>query len=179
MSKKVLILSSSPRRGGNSDRLCDRFMDGAREAGHEVEKLFLRDFKINYCTGCNTCFNGAKPCPQRDDAAGILTKMAEADVIVMASPVYFYTVCAQMKTLIDRACARYLEMTGKEFYFIVTAAEESIPAMERTVECFRGFLDCLNDPKERGVVYGVGAWHAGEVVGTPAMREAYEAGRHI
>lgn len=179
MSKKVLILSSSPRRGGNSDRLCDRFMEGALEASNQVEKLFLRDFKIDYCTGCNTCFNGVKPCPQRDDAAEILTRMVEADVIVMASPVYFYTVCAQMKTLIDRACARYLEMTGKEFYFIVTAAEESIPAMERTVECFRGFLDCLENAKERGVVYGVGAWHVGEIEHTPAMLEAYEAGHSV
>lgn len=176
MKKHIVILSSSPRRGGNSDKLCDRFLEGAREAGHEVEKIFLKDFKINYCTGCNTCFNGAKPCPQRDDAAGILAKMVAADVIVMASPVYFYTVSAQMKTLIDRACARYLEMTGKEFFFIVTAAEQSIPAMQRTIACFRGFLDCLGNPQEKGVVYGVGAWHVGEIDGTPAMREAYEAG---
>lgn len=179
MPKKVLVLSSSPRRGGNSDRLCDRFMEGAREAGHEVEKVFLRDFEINYCTGCNSCFNGDKPCPQHDDAAGVLARMVAADVIVMASPVYFYTVCAQMKTLIDRACARYLEMSGKEIYFIVTAAERSIPAMERTVECFRGFLDCLESPHERGIVYGVGAWHMGEIEGSPAMDEAYVMGKSV
>ena len=55
MAKKVLILSSSPRRGGNSDLLCDRFMAGAQQAGHDVEKIFLRDKKINYCTGCGVC----------------------------------------------------------------------------------------------------------------------------
>ena len=129
MARKVLIISSSPRRGGNSDLLCDRFMEGAREAGLEVEKVFLKDLKINYCTGCNRCYNGEHPCPQRDDAAGVLEKMVAADVIVMATPVYFYTVCGQMKTLIDRCCARYTEMTDKEFYFILTAAEESIPMM--------------------------------------------------
>ena len=102
-------------------------MEGAREAGLEVEKVFLKDLKINYCTGCNRCYNGEHPCPQRDDAAGVLEKMVAADVIVMATPVYFYTVCGQMKTLIDRCCARYTEMTDKEFYFILTAAEESIP----------------------------------------------------
>ena len=80
----------------------------------------------------------------------MIGKMVEADVIVMATPVYFYTLCAQMKTLIDRTCARYTEMGGKEFYFILTAAEESVEMMERTVECFRGFLDCLDDPEERG-----------------------------
>lgn len=63
MARKVLIISSSPRRGGNSDLLCDRFMEGAREAGLEVEKVFLKDLKINYCTGCNRCYNGEHPCP--------------------------------------------------------------------------------------------------------------------
>lgn len=75
MAKKVLILSSSPRRGGNSDLLCDRFMEGACEAGLEVEKVFLKDLKINYCTGCNRCYNGEHPCPQQDDAARVLAKM--------------------------------------------------------------------------------------------------------
>lgn len=179
MAKKVLILSSSPRRGGNSDRLCDRFMAGAQQAGHEVEKIFLKDRRIGYCTGCGACYGGAGPCPQKDDAAGVIGKMVEADVIVMATPVYFYTLSAQMKTLIDRCCARYLEMKGKEFYFILTAAEESVPMMERTVECFRGLLDCLEDPREKGVVYGGGAWRAGDIEGMPAMDEACHGARRI
>lgn len=174
--KKILILSSSPRRGGNSDLLCDEFMRGARQAGHAVEKIFLRDCEVGYCTGCGACYNGEKPCPQRDDAAAILDRMVEADVIVMATPVYFYTMSAQMKTLIDRCCARYLEMGGKEFWFIVAAAENDVAAMERTIEGFRGFTDCLDDPHERGVIYGVGAWKPGEVRDTPAMEAAYRAG---
>ena len=178
MSKKVLILSSSPRRGGNSDTLCDEFLRGAQEAGHEVEKIFLKDKTIHYCTGCGVC-NEGKPCPQKDDAPEIVRKMVAADVIVLATPVYFYTMSAQMKTLIDRCCARYLEMKGKEFYFILTAAEESVPMMERTVECFRGLLDCLEDPREKGVVYGVGAWRAGDIEGMPAMDEAYAMGRGV
>ena len=117
MAKKVLILSSSPRRGGNSDTLCDEFMRGAAESNHEVEKIFLRDKTIHYCTGCSTCSLYQKPCPQKDDAAEIIEKMVDADVIVMATPVYFYTISAQMKTLIDRCCGRYTEMNGKEFYF--------------------------------------------------------------
>ena len=177
--KNVLILSSSPRRGGNSDTLCDEFMQGAIESGHRVEKVFLRDKTIHPCTGCGVCSQYKKPCPQKDDAAEIIGKMLAADVIVMATPGYFYTLCAQMKTLIDRTCARYTEMGGKEFYFILTAAEESVEMMERTVECFRGFLDCLDDPEERGVVYGVGAWQAGEIEGMPAMDEVYELGRRV
>jgi multimeric flavodoxin WrbA len=91
LSKKALVLSSSPRRGGNSDLLCDQFVMGAQEAGHGAEKIFLKDKKINYCTGCSVCLNGKKSCPQKDDMAEVLEKMVAADVIVMATPVYFYT----------------------------------------------------------------------------------------
>ena len=152
MTKKILILSSSPRRGGNSDTLCDEFMRGAIESGNEAEKVFLRDKTIHYCTGCSTCSLHGKPCPQKDDAAEIIEKMVAADVIVMATPVYFYTMSAQMKTLIDRCCGLYTEMKNKEFYFIVTAAEDDRKLMERTVDTFQGFLDCLENPTIKGVV---------------------------
>ena len=102
-----------------------------------------------------------------------------ADVIVMATPVYFYTMSAQMKTLIDRCCARYLEIKDKEFYFIIAAAEESVPMMERTIDGFRGFLDCLEEPKECGTIYGVGAWKVGEINDKPSMHEAYEMGKKV
>ena len=179
MAKKVLILSSSPRRGGNSDTLCVMFAKGAAEAGHEVEKIFLGDLNINYCTGCSVCSMYGKPCPQKDGAAAVVEKMIAADVIVMGTPVYFYTMSAQMKTMIDRCCARYLEISNKEFYFIIAAAEEDKAAMERTIDGFRGFLDCLEGAEERGTVYGIGAWKMGEIKEKPAMREAYEAGLNI
>ncbi|KEJ86396.1 hypothetical protein HMPREF1002_00593 [Porphyromonas sp. 31_2] len=113
--KNVLILSSSPRRGGNSDTLCDEFMQGAIESGHRVEKVFLRDKTIHPCTGCGVCSQYKKPCPQKDDAAEIIGKMLAADVIVMATPVYFYAMSAQMKTLIDRCCGPYTEMKTRSF----------------------------------------------------------------
>lgn len=179
MPKNVLILSSSPRRGGNSDTLCDEFMRGSLEAGNETEKIFLRDKTIHYCTGCSTCSLYNKPCPQKDDAAEIINRMVAADVIVMATPVYFYTMSAQMKTLIDRCCGLYTQMKNKEFYFIATAAEDDRRLMERTIDTFQGFLDCLENPVIKGVVYGPGVWHPGEVNGTPAMQEAYEMGKQI
>ncbi len=178
MCKKVLIISSSPRQGGNSDLLCNQFAIGAQEAGNEVEKIFIKDRKINYCTGCGSCFNG-KSCPQKDDMAEVLEKMIAADTIVMATPVYFYTMSGQMKTLIDRTCARYTEISNKEFYFIVTAAVNSKPAMERTIEGFRGFTSCLVKPKEKGVIYGTGAWEKGDIVGKPAMKLAFESGKNV
>ena len=177
MSKKILIISSSPRKGGNSDLLCDQFIAGANEAGHNTEKIYVRDKKINFCTGCGTCFQGKKPCPQRDDMPEILDKIVSADVIVMATPVYFYTMCGQMKTLIDRTCARYTEISNKEFYFLITAAVGQKQALERTVEEFRGFLDCLDDSKEKGIVYGTGAWNIGDIKPSEAMQQAYKYGK--
>lgn len=179
MTKKVLILSSSPRRNGNSDTLSNEFMRGATEAGNQVEKIFLKDKRINYCTGCSVCSMYQKPCPQNDDAAEIVEKMIQADVIVMATPVYFYSMSAQMKTMIDRCCARYLEIKDKDFYFIVSAAEEDRALMERTIDGFRGFLDCLENVRECGTVYGTGAWKMGEIKDKAAMQEAYEMGRKI
>jgi multimeric flavodoxin WrbA len=179
MKKKVLVLSSSPRRGGNSDLLCDQFTNGVQQTGHHVDKIFLKDKKINYCTGCGTCIDRGKSCSQKDDMAEVLDKMVGADVIVMATPVYFYTMCAQMKTLIDRTCARYTEIKNKEFYFIVTAADTNNRAMERTLEEFRGFTYCLEDAKEKGVIYGTGAWDKGEIKGKPAMEEAFKAGMSV
>ena len=179
MAKRVLILSSSPRRGGNSDTLCDEFMRGAVEGNNEVEKIFLRDKTIHYCTGCSVCSLEKKPCPQKDDAAGIIEKMLAADVIVMSTPVYFYTMSAQMKTLIDRCCGLYTEMKDKEFYFIATAAEDDRKLLERTIDTFQGFLDCLERPVIKGVILGAGVWHVGEIKDKLAMQEAYAMGRKI
>jgi len=180
MTKKVLILSASPRKGGNSDVLCDEFLKGAKEAGNEVEKIFLRDKKINYCCGCGLCnTNDYTACSQKDDMEEILEKMMAADVIVMATPVYFYTLNAQMKTLIDRCCSRYTRIVNKEFYFIAAAADGRNAALERTFECFRGFTDCLSGAVEKGLIYASGVWQKNDVLNTPYCQQAYEMGKNV
>ena len=176
--KNILILSSSPRRGGNSDTLCDEFTQGAMEAGNHVEKIFLRDKTIHPCTGCSTCSLYKKTCPQKDDAAEIIAKMLAADVIVMATPVYFYAISAQMKTLIDRCCGPYTEMKNKEFYFIATAAENDERIMGRIVANFMGFLDCLENPTVKGTLFCGGVWHVGDIKGNPALQQAREMGKN-
>jgi multimeric flavodoxin WrbA len=111
--------------------------------------------------------------------APILDSMIAADVIVLASPVYFYTMCAQMKTVIDRTVARYTKITNKDFYFIVTAADSNKAALERTIEGFRGFTSCLPGAKEKGVVYGAGAWEIGDILKSHAMKQAFEMGKAL
>lgn len=178
MSKNVLIISASPRRGGNSDALCDQFLAGAQAAGHKVEKVFLRDHQINYCMGCGVC-NSSHKCVQQDDMAPLIDKMLAADVLVLSTPVYFYSMDAQLKTFIDRCVPRYTDMSGKEVYFIISAADNSKKNMTSTLEALRGFTrDCLEGTIEKGVLYGIGAWKTGEVKSLPVYQEAYEAGKN-
>ena len=103
--------------------------------------------------------------------------MVNADVLVLASPVYFYSVSAQIKALIDRTVARYTEIKNKGLYYIIAAADPDVSRMERTIECFRGFAFCLEGSVEKGVVYGVGAWNKGEIKALPSMAQAYEMGK--
>ncbi len=179
MAKKVLILSGSPRVGGNSDLLCDEFMKGALEAGNRVEKINVATRKIGFCRGCYHCESHAGVCALKDDMAEVLEKMLAADAIVMATPVYFYAICAQLKAVIDRSVARWLEFKDKEFYYIMTSAEDSDEVMACTLECLRGFAACLEGSVEKGVVYGKGVQGKGEVKGSPYMKQAYEMGKRV
>ena len=179
MPKKVLIISASPRKGGNSDTLCDEFMRGATEAGHTVKKVRLAEQKIGYCTGCGVC-NQTHQCILKDDMTGLLDTMKAADVIVLATPVYFYAMNGQLKTFIDRCVPKYTEIKDKDFYFIITAADTDKGIMEKVIESLRGFTrDCLSDAHEKGIIYGLGVWQAGDVKRTPALNEAYEMGKKV
>ena len=158
--------------------LCDEFMRGAKENGNEVEKIRVSEMQIGYCRACYACESTGK-CAIKDDMAEVLQKMIDADVIVLASPVYFYSIDAQLKALIDRTVARWLEVKDKEFYFIMTAADHEAEAMETTLACFRGYADCVNGAKEMGVVYAAGVYKKGEVADTKAMNEAYKMGLKV
>lgn len=179
MSKRVLIVSSSPCKGGNSDTLCDQFRKGAEEAGNRVDTVRLAELKIDYCSACYAC-KTIGHCVKRDDMERLLAKMRSADVIVLATPVYFCTMCAQLKTMIDRTLggAQQSGLENKEFYFIATAADGKA-AMERTIDGLRGYIECLPGAVEKGVIYGAGAWQLGDIQGNPAMQEAYRMGNGI
>ena len=179
MSKKVLILSGSPRKGGNSDLLCDEFARGALQSGNSVEKIRVAEKEVAFCHGCYYCSDHGGECATKDDMAEILQKMIDADVIVLASPVYFYSIDAQLKVVIDRTVARWTEVKNKEFYYIVTCADEEKTSAETTLACFRGYADCVDGAVEKGVIYGVGAYQKGEVKNTPAFKEAYDMGLKV
>ena len=179
MSKKVLILSGSPRKGGNSDFLCDEFARGAAENGNAVEKIRVCEKQIGYCRGCYYCTDHGGECAIKDDMGEVLQKMIDADVIVLASPVYFYSIDAQLKAVIDRTVARWTEVKNKEFYYIVTCADGEKSSAETTLNCFRGYADCVEGAVEKGVVYGTGVYKKGEVIKTQAALDAYNAGLSV
>ena len=180
MSKKVLVISSSPRKGGNSDLLCDKFIQGANESGNNVEKVYLKDKRINYCSGCGFCVeNGYNGCSQNDDMGELLEKLLVADAVVLATPVYFYSMCAQMKVFIDRCCAKYTKILNKEFYFIMTAADNDEKLLTPAIEGFHGFLNCLSNPIEKGAIFATGVWQKGDVLNTKYPEIAYEYGKNV
>ena len=179
MSKRILILAGSPRKNGNSAALCRAFARGAEESGHQVEMIFLNEKKIGFCQACYHCQKHNGVCILKDDMAEIIAKMNAADVLVMASPVYFYSVSAQMKALIDRTVAQWLTIKNKEFYYIMTSAEDSDTVMDCTLECLRGLATCLEGSVERGVIYGKGVTGPGEAEHKPVIKEAYETGLKV
>lgn len=178
MTKKILILSGSPRKQGNSDLLCDEFMRGALEAGHTVEKIRVQEKKVAYCTACYACRDTGN-CAIKDDMAEIMEKMIACDIMVLASPVYFYSIDAQLKAVIDRSVCRWTEVKNKEMYYIMTAADGEKESMDTTLACFRGYADCVEGAVEKGIIYGTGVYHAGEIKDTKCMQEAYMMGKNI
>ena len=178
MSKKVLIIASSSRKGGNSDILCDAFAEGVKESGNEVEKVRIADLKIGYCTGCYACQKTGK-CAIKDDAQSAIDKMMAADVIVLASPVYFYTICAQLKALIDRTVVVYPNLANKKFYYLLTMADTNRTKVDGSLAALRGFLDCCEGSEECGMVCADGVYERGTVNGTKFIAEAKALGKSV
>lgn len=179
MGKKVLALMGSPRHGGNCDLLCDAFLDGAAFGGNDPEKVYVADLKIAPCKACDYCTKHQGRCAVKDDMAVLIKKIMAADVIVMATPVYFYSIAASLKLVIDRCVARWMEIKDKDFYFIMTSAEDSPTVMRCTLECLRGFIDCLDDVQEKGVIAAKGVHRRGEVKDHPALQKAFSMGKQV
>ena len=183
MNKKVVIISSSPRRKGNSEILCDQFLKGALEAGCEVEKINLNDYTIHPCLACEYCRKHENVCCQKDDAHMIIQKMIDADVWVLSSPVYFYSISAQMKLLIDRFFAREYEVREshkrKKVYYILTSGAPDLSEHRATIESMRGFVDVLRTIDEAGIMSGAGAFMKDDIFKHPAYQQAYMMGKQL
>ena len=177
MSKKVLVISTSPRKGGNSDTLADAFIQGAREAGHSVEKVTLYDKTIGFCRGCLTCVKTQR-CAIHDDAEAIVRQMLTSDVLVFATPVYYYGMCGQMKTLLDRSNPLYsADYRFRDVYLLAAAAEEDEHTVDGTVTGITGWIDCFEKARLAGTVFAGGVTAPGDIQGHPAVEKAREMGK--
>lgn len=179
MSKNILLISTSPRKGGNSEKLADEFARGAKEAGNQVEKVCLYDKTIHFCKGCLAC-NQTHSCAIQDDAGEIVEKMLSADVIVFATPIYYYEMSGQMKTMLDRSNPLYgSDYRFREIYMLSTAAEDGEDVPEKAENGLRGWIDCFPKARLAGTVFGGGADAVGAITGSPALNQAYEMGKSI
>ncbi len=176
--KKILIISSSPRKNGNSQMLCEKFAEGAREKGHSVEIVRLLDLNIGFCRACDYCMKHDGNCVLNDDMKDLIRGYKEADVVVLATPVYFYGISAPMKTFIDRMYPIWTNLGSKEIYYIISAGlDEAI--INRSLGDLDGFVEHLESYEIKGRIYATNVMGAGEIKGTAVVEQAYQMGLNV
>ena len=177
--KKVIVISTSMRVGSNSDMLADKFTEGALHAGHDVEKISLAGKNISFCRGCLACQKLGR-CVIDDDANDIMQKVLNADVVVWATPIYYYEMSGQMKVMIDRMNAMYpLDYKFRDVYLLTTAAENEPEVPKRAESGLTGWTDCYPKCRLAGTLFcgGVDAPHA--IKGNEKLHIAYKMGLHV
>lgn len=178
--KKVLIISTSLRQYANSEILAHETERGAIDAGHHVEFVTLKNKEINFCKGCFACQKLGR-CVINDDANEITLKMKDADVIVWATPIYYYEISGQMKTLIDRANSLFA--TGKNFtetYVITTSADASKGVVQTVLNGVNGWVACFDGVELKGFLEAGGLNNPNDVQNEKELLEqAYNMGRNI
>lgn len=179
MAKNVLAVSSTLRKNGNSEVLAKEFLKGAKEAGHNVEFITLQDKDVKFCKGCLAC-QKIGTCVIKDDTNAIVEKMKNADVIVFASPIYYYEMAGQLKTLLDRGNSLYAsDYKFRDIYFLATAADTNPNAADIAANGIKGWVACFSKARLKGVILGAGAESVGDIQNNPAMKQAYEAGASV
>ncbi len=180
MNKKVFILSTSMRKGSNSGILADAFAKGATEAGHTVKTVSLENKTISFCKGCLSCQQTHK-CIIKDDANSIVDQMLKSDVIVFATPIYFYEMCGQMKTLLDRSNPAFSQSYAfRDIYLIATAADSAKASLNGAIQGLQGWIDCFPQAKLAATLYGVGLTEPDEAkTAGQLLRQAFTMGKAL
>ena len=179
MAKKVLVISTSLRANSNSELLANAFAAGAQEAGPEVEQVTLRDKSLAFCKGCMACQKLGR-CVIDDDANAIAAKMEKADVIAFATPIYYYEMSGQMKTLLDRANWLYSsDYAVRDIYCLTAAAEDEAGVDEGAVHGLKGWIACFEHARLAGTVFAGGVEGPGEAAGHAAVQQAHDMGAAI
>lgn len=174
---KIIVISTSLRKGSNSDAMADEFIRGAKEMGNEVEKITLIDKQIAFCRGCFACAK-LKHCVINDDAIEIANKLHDADAVCFATPIYYYEMSGQMKTLIDRCNSLYDgDYHFQNVYMLSCATENETFVPQRAENGLSGWVDCFERAKMAGTVFIGGVTDCGDIKGNPDLQKAYELGK--
>lgn len=178
--KKVVVISTSLHGGSNSEILAREFVRGAKEGGNEAELIRLAGKKIGFCIGCLSCQKTLQ-CVIADDARDIAEAVRNADVVVFATPIYYYDVCGQMKTLLDRLNPLFAsDYRFREVYLLATAADDDESAMDGAAKCIEGWVECFAKARLCKVLRGVGIGAANDAKNHPdTMSQAYEMGNNV
>jgi len=179
MTKKVTVISTSIRPNSNSELLAKSFVEGAEAAGNEVTFITLKDKDIRFCKGCLSCHQTGK-CIIQDDVAPIMDAVLHADVVAWATPIYYFEMSGQMKTLIDRMNPMYpMDYRFRDVYFLATAADEGEDVFEKAETGLTGWLDCFPKTTLKGTVYCGGVIGGGEISGNAKLAEARALGAQV
>lgn len=177
--KKVIVITCSPRIKGNSAVLAQKFAEGAISAGNEVQIVSVRDLDLKFCIGCLYCQSHDK-CVLNDGMNALYDNFQNADALVFATPVYYYAVCGQLKTFLDRLNPLYpRDNKFKDVYLLATAADENESAMDGAVKDIQGWIDCFEGVILKGVIRGVGVTEQGAINNTDFPAKAYEMGKNV
>lgn len=176
---KIVVLVGSVRKGGNTDLLAQAFAEGAKQK-HTVEIISVADYKVNPCIGCNTCFTReGNKCFQKDDMSEIYEKLKSADVVAVASPVYFYGVSAQLKAIIDRLHTPMRnEFKIKKLALLLVGAA-TLPELFDAIKLQYQLVLNFFHLEDAGMVLVPGVREKGDIRETDALKEAYELGLSI
>ncbi len=177
---KVLVITTSLRFRSNSDILAEKLVQGAEEAGHDVETVSLKGKTINFCKGCLACQKTQK-CVIKDDAIEIAEKVKEAETLVFVSPIYYYEMSGQLKTLLDRLNPLYSsDYKFRNVYMLTTAAEDEDFVCEKAVSGLNGWVDCFEKAEFKGSLFCGGINDMGEAGSREQeLQEAYEFGKAL
>lgn len=181
MSKNILILNGSPRPNGNTSALIDAMTLGAKSAKHTVQRLDIRSLNIKPCTGCYSCLAGkGDPCVQNDDMKKVYAELDHADVVVFASPLYWWHFTAQMKVVIDRifavAAANNMHIPKKEVALLIAAEDKREENFAQIIPYYNTCLVKNLNWTDRGMLLAGGVNMPGDVDNTPFLSQAKEFG---
>jgi len=179
MSKNIVVLAGSPRKISSTDKLAAAFVEGAKEAGHTVTTFRAADMNISGCLGCAHCFKETGVCVLKDDMQKIFDALRKADTLVLASPIYFWSVTAQLKRVIDRTYALLKEGSSiRHAALLMTCGDSTAETAEPPIAMFRQICKYLKW-QEAGIIIAPSIHAPQDIDGRPELEQAKQLGINI